>query len=138
MPSIIIQKSEDNIVLEPGDYPARITKAAAGLQQSGKHNGAEKIEVWWRVAEQNTVRDNLLWVPSMNWKISKFAEATGYGRPGDNITIDAENVIGRSCIVSVIKEEVTTKSGSNMWVNRISGYKVGVGKVDDFLADEEP
>jgi hypothetical protein len=74
----------------------------------------------------------------MNWKISKFAEATGYGRPGDNITIDAENVIGRSCIVSVIKEEVTTKSGSKMWVNRISGYKVGVGKVDDFLADEEP
>ena len=138
MPSIIIQKSEDNVCLEPGDYPARIVKGSASLQAGGKHNGAEKVEVWIRINDQNTVRDSLLWVPSMNWKISKFAEAFGYGRPGDNITIDAENVIGRSCIVTVTKDEITTKSGSKMWVNHIAAYKVGTGKVDDFLADDEP
>ena len=138
MPRVVIQAVETNTVLTPGDYPARIVKGAAGIQAGGKHNGAEKVEVWFRIAEQNTVRETILWVPSMMWKVNKFAVACGYGKEGDDVMIDGESVVGRSCIVSVIKDEITDKNGSKRIINRITEFKPGTGKVDDFLADDEP
>jgi hypothetical protein len=123
MPRVVIQAVETNTVLAPGDYPARIVKGAAGIQAGGKHNGAEKVEVWFRIAEQNTVRETILWVPSMMWKVNKFAVACGYGKEGDDV---------------IIKDEITDKNGSKRMINRITEFKPGTGKVDDFLADDEP
>lgn len=138
MPKVVIQAVETNTLLDPGTYPARIVKGSAGFQGGGKHNGAEKVDVWLRVAEQVTIKESLIWVPSMMWKVNKFAAACGYGRPGDEVMIDGENVVGRSCVVTVYKDEITDKSGAKRIINKISEFQPGTGKIDDFLSDDEP
>jgi len=135
MPSVIIKAIEDNEILEPGDYPAVITKASLGLQQGGKHNGADKLDIYWRVAGRNTIKDGLIWAESLDWKLQRFVHACGLGKPGKKVELDAENVIGMSCVVTVTKEEVEVKDGGKRTVNRIATFKAG--KVDDFLSDSE-
>lgn len=135
MPSVIIKAIEDNEILEPGDYPAVITKATLGLQQGGKHNGADKLDIYWRVAGRNTIKDGLIWAESLDWKLQRFVHACGLGKPGKKVELDAENVIGMSCVVTVTKEEVEVKDGGKRTVNRIATFKPG--KVDDFLSDSE-
>jgi|GEM_PF-5547418 len=133
MPKFIVQPLEENTLLPAGDYPAVITKAAVGLVQNGKHTGCEKMELHWRVADQNTIRDNLIWAPSMHWKLTRFVEATRVGKVGQEVELTPENVVKLSCIVTLIQEEVDGKNGK-ITVNRISAYKPGT--MDDFLSDD--
>ena len=135
MPSVIISAIEDNIVLEPGDYPAVITKAASGLQQGGKHQGCEKLDLSWRVNGQTTIRDSLIWAPSLDWKLQRFVHACQVGKIGQKVELTAENVVGMSCVLTLTKVEVDGKTGGKVMVNRIASYLPG--KVDDFLSDNE-
>lgn len=134
MPTLVIKAIEENELLEPGDYPAVVTKAVLGLQQGGKHNGADKLDLSWRVDGRTTLRDSLIWAESLDWKLQRFAHACGLAKTiGGTVEINAENVIGLSCILTITKDEIDGKDGKKKTVNQIGQFKPG--KIDDFLSD---
>lgn len=122
MPTWTHNKPEDFALLEPGEYPAKVTKAAVGMVQAGKSSGAEKIEISVRVDDRTTIRDALVFSQSAAWKIDQFIAAAKICTVGQTIEIGVNEVNGKLLRVRVGQEEITKKDGTKMIVNRIEKY----------------
>lgn len=128
----IVKESIENAVLEPGDYVGKITKVSAGLVQSGKYTGNEKLEINWRVDNKATVKDVLIIAEAFEWKLSKFVLATKIAKAGQEVELEPDKLVGLAATLTLTKEEVESK-GNKITVNRISNMRPAV--VDDFLDD---
>lgn len=122
---------QTNELLPPGEYNAVVKAASQGLVQAGKHTGADKIELRWRVDDRATVRDNLIFVESLRWKLDKFVAACRISAPGECIELDANNVVGKECLVRIGVRDITKQDGSAGKVNTIDGYALAPVKMDD-------
>lgn len=128
----IVKESVENAVLEPGDYVGEIKKVSAGLVQSGKYTGNEKLEISWRVDNKATVKDVLIIAEAFEWKLSKFVLATKIAKAGAEVELEPDKLVGLTATLTLTKEEVESK-GNKITVNRISNMRPAV--VDDFLDD---
>lgn len=122
MPTWTHRKPEAFELLEPGEYPAVITKAASGIVQAGKNAGADKLEIKVRVNDSTTISDNLIFAETMRWKLDQFIEAAKIAAEGESVEVGVENVTGKKFRVRVTQEEVIKKDGGKMVVNRIDKY----------------
>lgn len=95
-------------IIEPGDYDAEITHATEKTSKGGN----AMIELTVLIpSERATVKDFLVFAPSMAWKLDQFAAALGRTvNPGDEVTIECEECEGVKARVTLAIEEGKPKS----------------------------
>lgn len=111
-----------NELLTAGEYPAVIKKATLGIVQSGKNQGADKIDLQFRVADKTTVRDSLVFSESMAWKLNQFVHASMLGRTGDAIELNDQNVLGVKMNVRISQKEIVKQDGTKAIINQVERF----------------
>ena len=122
-----------NELLPPGEYQAVVKKATLGLVANGKHQGADKLDLFFRVDNRTTLREGLVFVESLSWKLNQFVHATQLGRVGDVIEIDDQNVIGAKCILRLSQRDIIKQDGTKSAVNHVERFIRPSAVVDDVI-----
>ena len=114
--------------LDPGYYEARIHEAQETRSKAG--NDIIKLTLWVLGPEGYvTIRENLVFMDSMYWKVDQFLTALGRKvEPGQVIIVDAAQLVGRTLWVKTLEEESTNKDDGKTYINP---------KVDRYLSAEK-
>jgi hypothetical protein len=95
---------ESYIRAEQGEHIARLKEIEEGETQNGNPKLTAKFEVTKGSSTGATVYETFTLTDKVLWKLKMFLEAVGVNADG-KIVLNLDNLIGKSCIVSVFHEE---------------------------------
>lgn len=106
--------------LPPGEYD--IVLVSTSEKKSQANNPMCRLE--FQIAgKTRKVTDQIVCVESVMWKWEQLAAAYGQvAEPGQQIEIDTDSFIGRTCRAKLKIEQYTDKEGNPKEVNRIDYY----------------
>ena len=116
MPSYTQTEPRETYFVEPGKYEVEITKSVEATSQVKPDGtgGNPMIKLTCRVKLPDgtngpELRDNLVFTAKALWKIDQVRQALGQAIvPGEEVTIEAEDLLGASAWVVLGEEPVST------------------------------
>lgn len=115
-----IEKDDQFVTLEEGDYDFTVTNFERGLQdKTEKLPQCPKAIIALKVGDA-TITENFALCGAMEWKISAFFRAIGMKKHGEKLRMDWQGSIGKTGRCHVIKSPGT--KNNNAIFNNVSKY----------------
>ena len=115
-----IEKDDQFVTLEEGDYPFEVVNFERGLQdKTEKLPQCNKAIITLKV-EDATITENFPMCASMEWKIAGFFRAIGMKSHGEKVRMDWKATIGKKGKCHVTKTQGTKNNGA--YFNNVSKY----------------
>jgi hypothetical protein len=117
-------KSSGAFFVEPGIYQLEIVNAVEKLSQ----NGNEMIKLITKVVLPSggvgpEIHDHLVFTAKASWKIDQFLASIGQAViPGEEVSIDADDLVGRHGPCHARRRAGAEKSGSSLSTQSSVGY----------------
>jgi hypothetical protein len=127
-------------ILPEGDYVLEIIKADHFIQQGGKTNGSDVLEITFKSVEHGTeFQDRLIAHPSCDWKIDLFVNCFSLAaKVGEEVDLDPENLIGRRGWCKVFIDTFKGRDGTDRQNNKIRVFYTDKEKFPRAVIDSVP
>lgn len=139
-------EEEDSMrnVLDKGEYPFRVRTISKGMTKSGQYEMLTvELGVMDNVGREWTVKDWVVIMDEMGWKLRHFAATCGIIEKYDSDTLEAADFMGKNGVVRITIRDYEDKEGEIRKSNAVVDYiKPGKAKIsapaNDFIDDEIP
>lgn len=127
---------QDNLefkLLPEGNYQFEVTKVATGIQNGGKTNGSDIVDIDFKLFDETgelvgTNNERLIMHERTAWRVDTFLKSANFlvdGRPlqkDDAVDLCEDTLIGLRGWCFVVQEPYTKKNGEEMTINRVKQW----------------
>ena len=120
---------------EEGQHVAKLVSIEEGTTLAGDAKLSAKFEITSGNSKGCTVYENFVLTPKALWKLKSFLDCVGVKADGKQV-LDAEKLVGKSCIIEIADNEYNGKISSKIQAyKKLSMADVAENSIDDEWED---